>query len=180
MQTLFLVCSARCRIVDNNPILPIPAIAGMGEKASGVGFFWLHLRKYFKIMAKEKSERLAYKVFTRIGKARYDELSDLLEHSTCRTMSALLRAILMHDKILVQTHDVSLDKVMEQLSSIRKELHAIGVNINQITRQFNLYPDFEHRIFLASEVATKYKQTGEKVDELFDIIAKISERWLPE
>lgn len=131
-------------------------------------------------MAKEKSERLAYKVFTRIGKTKYDELNSLLENSTCRTMSALLREVLMHQKIAVQTHDATLDKVMEQLSSIRKELHAIGVNINQITHQFNLYSDFEHRIFLATEAAQLYKQTGAKVDELLSLIAKLSERWLPE
>lgn len=134
----------------------------------------------FKEMVKEKSEKLTHKVFTRIGKTKYEELDELLKSSACRTMSALLRDILMRRNITVQTHDITLDKTMEQLSAIRKELHAIGININQITHRFNIYPDFEHRIFLATEAAAQYKRTEVKVDELLSLIAKLSERWLPE
>lgn len=130
-------------------------------------------------MAREKSEKLACKVFARVSKTKYEELNKLLEHSSCRTLSALIRNILLERKIIVQTKDATLDKTMEQLSAIRKELHAIGININQITRQFNIYPDFEHRIFLAGEAAQQYKQVGGKVDELLSIISKLSEQWLP-
>ena len=131
-------------------------------------------------MRGKKGEELPYKVFTHLGKEKYEELLTMLTSSHCRTMSALLRDILTNKKITIRTRDETLDKVMEQLSAIRKELHAVGININQITRQFNIYSDFEHRMFFATGAAEKYEKVGAKVDELLVLIAKLSQKWLPE
>lgn len=132
-------------------------------------------------MGKKKSEkeRLDYRIFTRISKEKYEELSKLLQHSHCQTISELLRHILENRKIVVEHYDNSLDKVMEQLSGIRKELHSIGININQVARYFHGAKTAEARIYQAMEIAKLYQQTDLKVVELFSMIAKLSERWLP-
>lgn len=130
-------------------------------------------------MKERKSGKLNYKVFSRINKEKYEELLAQLNKSSCRTISELIRHILNHDKIRVITYDATLDKVMEQLSGIRKELQAIGVNINQVTHRFHKEQQPAGRLFQAMEIAKLYQQTEEKVAELFTIIAKISEQWLP-
>jgi hypothetical protein len=57
----------------------------------------------------------------------------MLQNSDCHFMGELVRSILSREKITIYQKDVSFDAPMEELIRIRKELNAIGVNINQIT-----------------------------------------------
>ncbi len=122
---------------------------------------------------------LRYRVETRITEQKFAELSELLQKSSCRNMSELLRSILENRKIVIKTYDHSLDKIMEQLSGVRKELNAIGVNINQAVRKLNCENSAESRLFQTLEIARLYQQTDLKVSELFTIISNLSELWLP-
>lgn len=128
---------------------------------------------------KKEKEQLDYRVFTRISKEKYEELDKLLQGSRCKTISELVRHILENRKIVVEDYDSSLDKVMEQLSGIRKELHAIGININQVTRYFNGAKTAEARLYNVMEIAKLYQQADLKVSELFGVVEKLSELWLP-
>jgi hypothetical protein len=128
---------------------------------------------------RKEIDRLDYRVFTRISKEKYEELVAILQQSRCKTISELLRHILEDRKITLETYDVSLDKVMEQLSGIRKEIQSIGININQVTHYFHLAKEPESKIFNALEIVKLYQQTDLKVTELFSIVAKLSELWLP-
>lgn len=128
---------------------------------------------------KGETRPLTYRVEARVTEDKYQELTALLGKSRHRTMSELVRDILYNQKIIVETYDASLDKVMERLSAIRSELHAIGVNINQVTHHFHAAQSPEGKLFNALEVAKLYQQTDLKVTELFSVIAKLSELWLP-
>lgn len=129
---------------------------------------------------KKEEERLTHRVHTRITRKKYDELVALLSRSRgIHTLSELLRGILNHKKIITQHYDSSLDKVMEELSAVRKELQIIGININQITHRFHIEELPENRLYQALEVAKSYQRTEEKVERLFSMIAKLSELWLP-
>jgi hypothetical protein len=136
--------------------------------------------KIVLVMGRKRKEidRLEYRVFTRISKEKYEELEKLLQGSRCKTISELLRHILENRKIVVEHYDSSLDKVMEQLSGIRKEIQSIGININQVTHYFHLAKEPESKIFNALEIVKLYQQTDLKVTELFSIVAKLSELWL--
>lgn len=131
-------------------------------------------------MTGEKRERLEYKIFTRVGKKKYNELLSMLNNSDCRTVSALLRSILEHEKITIHTRDNTLDRTMEELSGIRKELQATGVNINQVTRKLHQADLNEEQLILAQAILNSFQNTGEKIDMLFEMIDHLSEKWLPE
>jgi hypothetical protein len=130
-------------------------------------------------MTREKSERLEYKVFTRIGKKKYVQLLSMLNNSDNRTMSALLRGILEHEKITIRTRDTTLDNTMEQLSCIRKELQAIGININQVTRKLHRADFKGDQLSQAQKVLSDFLSTGDKIDSLFELIDNLSGKWLP-
>ncbi|MBK1439853.1 plasmid mobilization relaxosome protein MobC [Parapedobacter sp. ISTM3] len=128
-----------------------------------------------------KTEKLTCRIHTRVTAKKYRELSTLLQRSRgIRSHSALLRNLLDDRKITVETHDDSLDAVMERLSEIRKELQRIGTNINQITRRFHLEELPEARLVHALEVQQLYGETDRKVEELLIIVDKLSRKWLPE
>ena len=130
-------------------------------------------------MTMEKNERLEYKIFTRVGKKKYDELLSMLNNSDSRTMSALLRDILEHKKITIHIRDITLDKTMEQLSGIRKELQAIGVNINQATRKLHQTDFNTEQLIQAQEILKGFQHTEAKINVLFELIDNLSEKWLP-
>ncbi len=90
----------------------------------------------------------------------------------------LLRNILHDRTIKVYTHDQSLDLLMEELSRLRAEIRAIGVNINQITRSFNQDKAETQRAFYVLKVADQYKKVDERVEQLLTIISRLAERWL--
>lgn len=67
---------------------------------------------------------------------------------------------------------------MEELALSRKELKAIGVNINQITKAFHSSGNDNAKAFYALKVAGRYEAVGTKVDALLVIVAQLAEIWL--
>ena len=77
--------------------------------------------------------------------------------SDYKTIGEVARCILSNRKIKLFYRDISMNGPMEELALIRKELKAIGININQITRSFNQDKEGTHRAFYVLKVADLYK-----------------------
>ncbi|MNU20673.1 hypothetical protein D3C71_89220 [compost metagenome] len=125
-------------------------------------------------------EGLLKRITFRMSNEEWEKLEKMLKRSRHRSMSELIRAMLFRGKVLVVSHDDSLDLTMEQLSAIRTELHRIGVNVNQLTAKFHSEPMTEGRLLQVKEIQDEFKEMGKKVEELMRIIKKLSYRWLPE
>jgi len=128
----------------------------------------------------EATDALQYELKTRVNEARYQALQEMLKKSTLHSMSELIRDILDNKPVRVLIHDDSLEQYMESLSSVQKELRSIGVNVNQITKQFNASDDLKHKQFYASQVAEQYHEVGIRVDQLLSIVGEIAKKWLQE
>src|ERR1700744_4122482 len=119
---------------------------------------------------REKGKHLPCRIHTRLTQEKFDELTDLLKRSrSLHSKSELVRYILENRKIVTVNYDASLDKVMEELSTIRKELQAIGININQVTRQFHMQDSSEGRLIKALEITQLFQQTDLKITEIFSL-----------
>lgn len=126
-----------------------------------------------------EDEILSHNMIVRVSKAQFDKLEKLRAESNCHTVAEIVRRILSGKKINCFYTDVSMNAPMEELVSIRKELKAIGININQITRAFNQEKTAENsRAFYVLKVADLYKKVDEKMDRLLLLITKLSEKWL--
>lgn len=95
-------------------------------------------------------------------------------------MSRLVRAIITKQPVRIFTRDLTLDNVMEELSRLRTEIKHIGVNINQITRKFNTYPEPQRKAFYAKMAFQEYLAIELKIDGLLDIISPLAKKWLQE
>lgn len=132
-------------------------------------------------MKKDQSaekEGLTCRIHTRLTQEKYDELSDLLKQ--CRgihSLSELLRNILDNKKIIIQAHDTTKEKIMEQLAAIRKELLAIGVNINQITHVLHQTDFTEERQVQVDKILKCCSDTQAKINEFFAFMDDFSARW---
>ncbi len=123
---------------------------------------------------------LKHAVLTRLNDAKYAELKALLNANPQNDMSTLLRDIIYRKPIQVFTRDKTLDNTMEELSRLRAEIRAIGVNINQITRLFNTYPEPRKKALYAAMAFREHQALEPLIKELLSIISNLAKRWLPE
>nr|WP_121271683.1 plasmid mobilization relaxosome protein MobC [Pedobacter schmidteae] len=123
-------------------------------------------------------EVLSHVIRTRVTQTVYKRLEQIAQNSDCYSVGRLARKILSREKITLFHKDKTMDATMEELALIRKELRAIGVNINQITRSFNQDKAETQRAFYVLKVAEQYKKVDEKVERLLTIISKLAEKWL--
>ena len=121
---------------------------------------------------------LRYKLTTKVNEQTFLTLNRLLEQNPNNDMSSLVRTILTNRPVRVFTRDLTLDNLMEELSRLRTEIRAIGVNINQITHQFNTYPEPQLKAFYAKMAFQQYLAIESKVDRLLDIITPLAKKWL--
>lgn len=127
----------------------------------------------------DRDNEYTKRITFRLTEREYKRLLKLLVKTRHSSLSSLIRTMLFRGNVKIVTRDDSLDAVMEQLSTIRSDLHRMGININQITRRFHTEKQPEKRLFQALEVQHVYKETGDKVDRLLKVITEISYKWLP-
>lgn len=126
------------------------------------------------------NEALIHIIKTRVTRQKFEELRRLLANSPHSEMAGLLRDILHNRVIRTVVHDQSLDLVMEELSAIRGEIRAIGVNLNQITKYFNTYPEPQRKAFYAKTAFSRYEDLQPKIEMLLEIVSKLAQKWLQE
>ena len=128
--------------------------------------------------AADQEQLLTRPITVRVTERVFKRLEKKQAESDCSTIGEVARKILSAQPIKSFYKDITLNPIMEELAMIRKELKAIGININQVTRSFNQDKAETHRAFYVLKVADLYKKVDEKVDRLLMIISKLAERWL--
>jgi hypothetical protein len=124
-----------------------------------------------------EKQRLAHKIQTRIDDDTYNTLLSKLTESDCNSISELARRILTHQRIITFTKDSTWDQPLEQLCLLRKEINAIGNNINQITRHFHTATPSEKQQDLINALK-QYELIKSKTQQLLDLISPLAKKWL--
>lgn len=128
--------------------------------------------------AADQNALLSQPVRTRVTQTTWKRLKKIMKESGCQSIGEVARMVLSNQPIKCFYIDVSLNAPMEQMALIRKELKAIGININQQTKYFNTSKSDAQRGFYALKTADLYKQVGNKVNELLTIVNQLAEKWL--
>ncbi|RZK40736.1 MAG: mobilization protein [Pedobacter sp.] len=128
--------------------------------------------------SKNPGELLTHPIIVRVNENTYKRLENILLHSNCQSIGEVARNILSKEKVLMLTRDVTMNAPMEELASIRKELRAIGININQQTRHFHTSENEAQRSFYFMRTSDLYKNVGQKVDRLLELVTQMSLKWL--
>lgn len=121
---------------------------------------------------------LEHLLWTRVTLKNYQRLVAMLEKSRYQSMSELLRNMICEGQVHIFTHDDGIDLIMEELIGIRKELKAIGVNINQLTRQFHADPSPENRLQMTKLIGRRFEDAETLMGRLYEIIANLAKKWL--
>lgn len=122
----------------------------------------------------EEAERLIHKIGLRVSDPFYKKMEGWLAQSNCQTIAELARQIIYKEEIIWYQKDASMDSITVELTAIRKELNAIGTNINQVTRYFNGTTIPSQKIFEALKILDEYKKVNEKVERLLVLLNEIT------
>lgn len=135
-------------------------------------------------MPRRKSDKpeelLSRNIIVRVTEKQFASLEKLRKESSSLSIAEICRKILSSKQIKLFKQDISMNPIMEELALIRKELKAIGININQITRHFNQDKSNAGRSFFTLKVADQYQKVDDRVEKLLAIISKLAEKWLQE
>ena len=95
-----------------------------------------------------------------------------------QSVAELVRAIVLKEKILFYAVDTTMRGPMIDLAGIRKELNAIGTNVNQITHACHVAETDLQKVFHALRVAEQYKMVDERVERLLEVVTDLAKKWL--
>jgi len=134
-------------------------------------------------MARKKSAEpekiLSHVLRIRLTEAAFKRLEKIAKTSDCHTVGEAARKILSKEKITLFYKDITLNSAMDELALVRKELRAIGININQITKAFHSDKREQSQIIQVQKVTRLYEKVEVKTDTLLMIINRLAEKWLP-
>jgi len=129
--------------------------------------------------AKNRESLLTRPIIIRVNEPLFKRLEKLERESNCGSVGEVVRKIISGRRINCFYRDISMNGPMEELALIRKELKAIGININQQTRFFHTSATTAERSFYAMKTADLYRSVEGKVDRLLVIVSALAEKWLP-
>ena len=129
---------------------------------------------------KEKRINRSRLVGLRFTPEEYRLLHDKYKATTCRQLSEYIRRNLFDKKITVFSRNKSMDDFMTELIVLRKELGAIGNNLNQSVKKLNAYQDIaEIKIWVLLNEKTIQK-IFDRIEIIKSKINQFSESWSQE
>jgi len=69
---------------------------------------------------------------------------------------------------------------MEELAANRAEIRSIGININQMAKLFNTYPELKQKIFYAKNGYDRFLKLEGNIETLLWKVELLAKRWLSE
>lgn len=129
------------------------------------------------MMERENSNRTR-KITLRLTPEEYAKTEQKWKASTCRKLSDYLRKHLFDKNITTTYRNQSLDDFIEETILLRKELNAIGNNLNQTVKKLHsLQQISEFRVWIISfEIEKQIFKS--KIDLIEKHTSKITDKWL--
>lgn len=114
----------------------------------------------------------------RLTENEYEQLLKKVQKTTCRKTSEYARKILLAKPVTINHRNASFDEVMVELTRIRRELAAVGSNLNQAVKRLHALSQIaDFRGWLESYEDDKARLIV-LVNEINSYIGKASKIWL--
>lgn len=127
-------------------------------------------------MQKEEENR-ERKITTRLKPGEFLLLDRRFKKTRFRKLSEYIRCILLEKPITVNYRDQSMDEMLEELALLRRELNAIGQNLNQAVRQINAAQDATDNRLWLSLMSVIGSKISPAIADIKDRMQLFSELW---
>lgn len=124
-----------------------------------------------------RDELLKHKVGVRFDEKTFNKLTSQVRQSNASTVGELVRKIVTGEKVTFFVKDISMEEPTAELIRIRKEINAIGRNINQLTEAHHTCGITDEKITHMREVDKLYRQVADKVSEIWKLVTEMSLKW---
>lgn len=124
-----------------------------------------------------RDELLKHKVGVRFDEKTFNKLKAQVQQSNASTVGELVRKIVTGEKVTFFVKDISMEEPTAELIRIRKEINAIGRNINQLTEAHHSSGSADEKIRHLLEVDKLYCQAADKVCGVWKLVSEMSLRW---
>jgi hypothetical protein len=124
-----------------------------------------------------RDELLKHKVGVRFNEKTFNKLKAQVQQSNASTVGELVRKIVTGEKVTFFVKDISMEGPTAELIRIRKEINAIGRNINQLTEAHHISNITDEKITHARDVDKLYRQVSDKVCEVWKLVSEMSLKW---
>lgn len=169
IRVLFLH-PARCTNADAFAVLPYARNVLQERKPRNSASAFI---KFLIAMTRKKVEpqlRLNHKISMRISDDYLKKMKGWLEKSNARTISELGRMILFKEEIIWYHKDDSTEALSVELTALRKEINAIGNNINQVTRAFNSSSIPSQKILESLRLLEEFKKANAPLEKVMETL----------
>lgn len=122
----------------------------------------------------DPTEKLIHKITIRVSDPFLKKMEGWLSNSNSNSLAELARLILYKEEIIWYHKSEGTEILSVEMTAIRKELNAIGHNINQVTRYFNGTTIPSQKIFEALKILDEYNKVKIIIDRLSLIINQIN------
>lgn len=124
-----------------------------------------------------RDELLKHKVGVRFDEKTFNKLKSQVQQTNASTVGELVRKIVTGEKVTFFVKDISMEEPTAELIRIRKEINAIGRNINQLTEAHHTSSIVNEKIRHLLEVDKLYRQVADKVSEVWKLVSEMSLKW---
>lgn len=123
-----------------------------------------------------QEENRSHRLIVRFKPAEFELIERRFKKTMFRNLSEYTRNVLLEKNITVTYRDKAMDDVLEELILLRRELNAIGHNLNQAIRQINsAHGSADTRLWanLLTTVNSKVEPAIEQIKERMNYYAEI-------
>jgi len=177
-------CNAGRTVAARDSVVLLLRTAQRGKPRNSA-FLFLHTDcnlNLYDSMARKKSTspdlNYTHIIRTRVTEKTYRKLEAMVGNSNCHSIGEVARKILSRDRIVTYTQDNTLDNFMEQLILLRRELNAIGNNINQVTHQVHLAQNPDQKDATIAGMLPQLKIVEGRLTEAVNLIQQLGQKWL--
>lgn len=113
----------------------------------------------------------------RVTESEYKTIQAQFAQSCHNKLSEYARNTLLQKPVIIKYRNESADQLLQEIISIKKELHAFGNNFNQAVKKLHtLWHDADIKAWLArnDQVQNQFRST---VNQLLEKVNQIHEQW---
>lgn len=120
------------------------------------------------------------KVTVRFAEAEYRKIMRSFQTTTKRKLSEYIRSVLLEKPVTIYTRNQSLDEMLALFCALKNELSAIGNNFNQAVKRLHTMDRIAEITWWVEASEKQRELFMEKVGEINQKIAQLSDKWLHE
>jgi len=133
-----------------------------------------------KNIQKASSKGYPRRIEGRISERRYQELLALLDRDSRLTMSELIRKILKKQPVTIRVKSSEMSEVLESLTGIHSQLHKIGINLNQVVKEYHGSNSSITKLLLGKKLHQEQLRIVAILEQLKSILSQLQLKWLSE